>query len=346
MDSTLFTTESRDGARPFGRFSRWLSLTFLTGLCLWTLHLGPYGHSSSQADDNTGSVTSSNAANGTSSARPAQEAKRSEHTKSPAPDRVALRANDSTERPKRRETAVAASSTRSGDGGAIGRALEVIAECQGRYRVITDYTCTFYKRERLGGRLTGLHVMTMKIRRQPSSIYVKFQQPGAGREAIYIAGRNAGKVLAHDVGFNKLLAGTLALDPKSARAMEDNRHPITEAGIGPLLDTLASRWATELDPEESIVVLRDDALVAQQHCHLIEVTHPHRRHHFLHHRVRVYIDKRLGLPIRFEAYDWPKKPDVPGELTEEYTYMNLRLNVGLREIDFDAANPEYSFGRL
>jgi outer membrane lipoprotein-sorting protein len=241
---------------------------------------------------------------------------------------------------------VARSLARPPEGSPIARALEAVAQCQARYRTITDYTCTFYKRERVDGRLTGLHVMTMKVRRSPGSIYVRFQQPGAGREAIYVSGRNGGKLLAHDVGFNKLLAGTLSLEPTCARAMEDNRHPITEAGIGPLLDTLAKRWAMELSPDEAVVVFRDDGRVAQRHCSVIEVTHPNRRQHFLHHKVRVYIDKGLGLPIRFEAYDWPPKGESPANLTEEYTYMNLKLNVGLRDIDFDSANPEYSFGRF
>jgi hypothetical protein len=228
----------------------------------------------------------------------------------------------------------------------IDQALQLIAECQCRYKKITDYTCMFYKRERVDGRLGGLHVMTMKIRRNPRSIYVKFQQPGAGREAIYIAGRNGGKVLAHDVGFNKLLAGTVLIDPHSALAMEGNRHPITDAGIGHLLETLAQRWALELNPEEAVVAFPDDALVGSQRCLVIEVTHPHRRHHFLHHKVIVYIDKDLGLPIRFEAYDWPKKAARSPELLEEYTYAKLRLNVGLGDIDFDTANPDYSFGRF
>ena len=103
------------------------------------------------------------------------------------------------------------------------------------------------------GRMTPLHIMSMKVRTKPQSIYFKFQQPAHGREAIYIAGRHGSKVLAHDVGLNKFLAGTLALEPTSSRAMEDCRHPITEAGIGPLLDTLAKRWAVELDPEETKV---------------------------------------------------------------------------------------------
>jgi hypothetical protein len=228
----------------------------------------------------------------------------------------------------------------------IERALHAIADSQARYDLVEDYTCTLYKRERIAGRMTPLHIMSMKVRTKPQSIYLKFQQPANGREAIYIAGRHGSKVLAHDVGLNKILAGTLALEPTSSRAMEDCRHPITEAGIGPLLHTLAKRWAVELDPEETKLAFRDDLLIGRRRCSMIESAHPKRRPEFLHYMVRVYIDQELGLPIRFEAFDWPKHPGSEPELTEEYSYIHLKLNVGLSEIDFDVTNSTYSFGRF
>ena len=94
--------------------------------------------------------------------------------------------------------------------------LASIEECQLRYRTIRDYTCTFSKRERIKGQLTPLHVLIMKVRTQPTSIYLKFRQPFPGREAIYVAGRNDGKVLAHDVGLIKLLAGLSGLNLPAA----------------------------------------------------------------------------------------------------------------------------------
>jgi Protein of unknown function (DUF1571) len=227
----------------------------------------------------------------------------------------------------------------------IQRATRIVAECQDRYQSVADYTCTFFKRERISGRLIPAHIMAMKVRTKPQSIYLRFEQPAKGREAIYIAGRHGGKVLAHDVGFNKLVAGTLALAPTSSRAMEDCRHPITEAGIGPLLETVSKRWAIELNPDETTVNFAD-MKVGEQHCAMIETTHPQKSGNFLFYRVRLYIDKEMGLPIRFEAYDWPKRKGAEPELAEEYTYSNLKLNVGLSDVDFDVANGAYSFGRF
>ncbi len=228
----------------------------------------------------------------------------------------------------------------------IARALASIEECQLTYRNIRDYTCTLSMRERIKGQLTPLHVLMMKVRTQPRSIYLKFRQPSPGREAIYIVGRNKGKVLTHDVGLNKLLAGTLRLDPTGDFAMEDCLHPISEAGIGPLLDTLQTRWSSELDPSESVVAFRDDQTVGIRRCTMIEATHPHPKPGFMFYRVRLFIDDELGLPIHFDAYDWPSSPQAPAEIVEEYTYSDLRLNVGLSDLDFDASNGNYAFGRF
>ena len=57
---------------------------------------------------------------------------------------------------------------------------------------------------------------------------------------------------------------------------------------------------------------------------MIESVHPRTGPDFLYHMVQLYIDHEHGLPIRFEAYDWPKHPGAAPELIEEYTYMDLR----------------------
>jgi hypothetical protein len=228
----------------------------------------------------------------------------------------------------------------------ILQALRMIDDCQARYETLSDYVCTFSKRERIDGRLRPRHVMLMKVRTRPRSIYFKFRQPSPGREAIYVDGRNDGKVLAHEVGLKRLLAGTLSLDPTGSMAMEDNRHPITHAGIGSLLDTVESRWSRDLDPTESMIAIRDGQLVGSRPCTLIESTHPRHLPQLLFYRVRVYIDRELGLPVRFEAYDWPVSPEAAPELVEEYTYTDLKLNVGLTDADFDVSNTAYAFGRF
>lgn len=228
----------------------------------------------------------------------------------------------------------------------IVRAIETMAECRARFEKVKDYTCTFYKRERVDGVLSSTHVMDMKLRSEPHSVYLKFHQPNRGREAIYVAGRNDDLILAHDVGFTKLLAGTMRLDPLGARAMEGNRHPITQAGIAALIETVSSRWIEELDSNETIVLFDPRLKLGSAHCLLIEAIHPKKRPDYVFHKARLFINTDLGFPVRFEGYDWPSSPNGVPELVEEYVYDNIKLNVGLDDSDFDVANKLYSFGRF
>jgi hypothetical protein len=225
-------------------------------------------------------------------------------------------------------------------------ARQAIALCQARFAEVDDYTCTFLKRERLDGKLSVQQVMLMKVRSRPLSVYFKFQKPNKGREAIYVAGRHKDHVLAHDVGLFKVITGTMLLDPRGETAMDGCRHPITEAGIGSLIDTVASRWDRELTPEESQITINPHMTIGDRPCTMIDSTHPHRQPGFLFYKVRLYIDHELVLPVRFEAYDWPRQPSAPDVLLEEYAYIDLKLNVGLTDHDFDPNNRGYSFGRF
>jgi len=229
---------------------------------------------------------------------------------------------------------------------AVTRARAAVGDCREVFKSVQDYTCTFTKRERVDGVLSSTHVLTMKARTAPSSVYFRFVEPTPGREAIYVSGRDRNRVLVHDVGFGKLLAGTIAIDPRGSRAMDGCRHPITEAGLGALLETVSERWAAELKPGETEVRFAEGVRVGGHPCLMIETTHPTRRPEYLFHRVRLAIDPRLGLPVRFQAYEWPRTPGGPAELVEEYTYLDLKTNVGLRDSDFDPANARYSFGRF
>ena len=74
----------------------------------------------------------------------------------------------------------------------IGRALSSIEECQTRYRHVRDYTCTFSKRERIKGRMTPLHVLTMKVRTDPrASISSSGSRPRVARRSTSPAGTTA-----------------------------------------------------------------------------------------------------------------------------------------------------------
>ena len=71
--------------------------------------------------------------------------------------------------------------------------------------------------------------------------------------------------------------------------------------------------------------------------------HPQARPHFDFHIAQIYIDTELNVPVRYAAFAWPEVGEEKPVLLEEYTYLNMKLNVGLTDADFDEHNSKYNF---
>lgn len=210
---------------------------------------------------------------------------------------------------------------------------------------IKDYTCTMAKRERIDNKLGEYEYMFAKIRHEPFSVYLYFLKPeeAAGREVIYVAGANDGNLIAHEARGIKALVGAVQLKPNSALAMAGNRYPITEIGIQNLTRRLIEVGENDRKFGECDVKFIPNAKVNGRVCTCLQVTHPVPRKNFLFNMARVYIDDEMNIPIRYEAYDWPKSEGEAPLLMEEYTYVNVKTNVGLTDADFDPRNPNYKF---
>jgi hypothetical protein len=214
-------------------------------------------------------------------------------------------------------------------------------------RKLQDYQCTFVKRERdrETGQLGDHEYMFLKVRHDPLSVYMYFLGPPKlrGREVVYIKGANDGKLWAHPTGVQKRLVGTVSLAPTGSIAMKGNRYPITEVGMLNLTERLIEIGRRDTQYGECEVKFFEHAQVNGSDCTCIQVMHPIPRRNFLFHLARIYIDNQQQLPVRYEAYEWPKEPGGDPRLIEEYTYLDLKVNVGLTDLDFDVANPDYRF---
>jgi hypothetical protein len=146
-------------------------------------------------------------------------------------------------------------------------------------------------------------------------------------------------------GGNHFAFLTVSLNPKSRLAMTGNLYPITEFGIKRLIERMIEIGTKELAYNECEVTVRENVTFANydRPCTCIEVTHPIERDYFTYHITKVFVDEKLRLPIRHEAYDWPVPGSDTAILKEEYTYLDLKLNVGLTAKDFEADNPDYGF---
>jgi hypothetical protein len=211
---------------------------------------------------------------------------------------------------------------------------------------IEDYSATVVKRERIDGKLGEHEYMFAKIRQKPFSVYLSFLGPDSvkGQEVIYVDGRNDGNMLAHAGSGVKALVGTVSLKPQSMLAMSGQRYPITELGVENLTKRLVEVARHDSQFGECEVNFYPNAKVNGRVCTCIQVTHPTPRKNFRFHLARVFIDDELTIPIRYESYDWPLEAGGQTLLMEEYTYMNVKVNNGFTDADFDPKNTAYKFG--
>ena len=215
----------------------------------------------------------------------------------------------------------------------------------GNVEKIDDYSAKLAKRERIGGKLLDYEYMFVKLRHRPFSVYMYFLGPPAikGQEVMFVDGQNDGRMWAHTVGIQNTVFGTVSLKPDGPIAMRNQRYPLTELGILNMTRRLVEVGEKDIKYSECDVKFYEGAKINDRVCTCIEVIHPVPRRNFLFHLARIFVDKELNLPIRYESYDWPKEEGGPPELMEEYTYLNLKLNNGFTDADFDKENPNYKF---
>ncbi len=233
-------------------------------------------------------------------------------------------------------------------------ALRIAYDGQNRIEdSIRDYTCTLTRRERVDGRLLGYETMFVKVRHrwkvegrvvQPFSVYVRFLSPDRvkGREVIYVDGRNDGKLIVRNGGI-RFAHITTSLLPDSPAAMQQSRYPVTEVGVLNLTQRLIANGEKELQDRNYEAKLVQGGKINGRSCTVVQMMHKVRGEGLAYKTARILIDDELLLPVHYSAYDWPDEEGGKPVLLEEYTYTDLKLNVGLTDWDFDHHNESYQF---
>jgi outer membrane lipoprotein-sorting protein len=86
-----------------------------------------------------------------------------------------------------------------------------------------------------------------------------------------------------------------------------------------------------------------NAKINGRSCTCIQVVHPTPRKNFIFHLARIFVDDELNIPVRYEAHDWPEEEGGKPQLIEEYTFLNIKVNNGFTDLDFDIKNPNYDY---
>ena len=219
------------------------------------------------------------------------------------------------------------------DPSTIDQAIDLITKARQRFQNVQDYECRLIKQERVNGKLLPEGSATIRVRNNPFSIYLRCESPDAerGLEVCYVANQNQDKMRVHPNGLFGIF-GFLSLSPRDPRALEKNRHSITEAGLGNLLDSTSRHWAMERRLNKTQVEIADDVINGRA-CTRIVTVHPDRNAgSFYGYRCVLWLDKETLLPVGAETYDWPRPGSAAGgDLLERYHFLDIRCNIGLND---------------
>jgi hypothetical protein len=212
----------------------------------------------------------------------------------------------------------------------------MLSEARAAHARMRDYSGTFTRQERMNGSLSGEQVGEMKMRVNPVGVYVRFAIPDAasGMEVAYSAARHDGKMRYRQAGVAGR-KGIQRLELDDAKFLANNRHPVTEWGIGPVIERVAAATAREKTLNNPVEVYTADYQFANRNVTKYEILM--RRPHALRYaeRIVVFVDNETKLPLRLEAYDEPKGESPIGELIEAYSFTDLKFNTGIGENTFD-----------
>ena len=210
-----------------------------------------------------------------------------------------------------------------------------LQETEAALAKLDNYTAVFHRIERVNDKLIPEEITFLKFKR-PFKVYMRWINPLEGQESLYIEGANNNKVRAHGTGLTKLI--TVNLNPTGSMAMENSRHPITEAGLEVLVKKIGSNLQRGLRAGEFTSKDRGEQTVYGRKTRELEGILPKDPSKgYYCYRCIVNLDVETRMPIKTQIFDWED------QLVECYGYEHLNLNPGLSDRDFDPNNPEYHF---
>jgi hypothetical protein len=219
---------------------------------------------------------------------------------------------------------------------AIQASLERMREAAAELR---GASYTLHRSEWRDGVAYPPQVIATKLRR-PEDLYMRWVgEAYQGREALYRAGRNDGRLKVSEGAY----LPTLDLDPTGSVAMLRSRHPVWMGSVLRTATTILG-GADTLTADPTLDACYEDqgtVLVRGEPSHCYQADLPVDRDPGQYApRVLVCMSLEHGLPTRFAAWE---RAGEGLRMVEDYGFEGLVVNPGLSDVDFDPDNPAYGF---
>ena len=235
---------------------------------------------------------------------------------------------------------------------ALSRNLELLKQALEKLSRIPDYTATMFTHERVGGQMTPAHVIQLKLRHEPFSLYMKWLAgDDKGREVIYVDGRDDNEMLVKLGGLKGRLLPAIKIDPNGSLARSKSRHAITEAGLLNLVRQLLEHRQHDLNDDVQVGCrMTDGHKFDERPCCRFVLEFADREESPTYRKSIQFFDEEFSVPVCIRNYGWPRegREIAPADLDEatlleHYTYSDIRFHQRLADRDFDRNNAKYAF---
>lgn len=216
-----------------------------------------------------------------------------------------------------------------------------------RIHDMKDYSMTLEKTELVEGKVWPTEKASVKVRHEPFSVYMSYHEPKGlkGQEVIWVDGKNDGRIVGHTGGILSLV-GTLRILPNSKRAMQGNRHPVTELGLLHMVEEAVRNVPVDIERGFTDFEFKTGEMIDGRSCTLFVITRRERDpgdKDPKFHSDKMWLDDETHVPIYYLKYEWPEKEGDPPVQVEEYRHLDLKFNNGFTDADFDEKNPAYHY---
>lgn len=195
---------------------------------------------------------------------------------------------------------------------------------------VKDYSGMITKRERIRGKLGRSQEVEFQFREKPYSVLLRWKK-NAGRvdKLLYVKGSNDNKMIVHPTGAWSWVK-SVKRDPYCKEALRSTRFTCDKLGFYNRMKRLKKLYDDASKEGEVQINCLGSSEVSGRKCIEIESVLP-KSSKYEERRIELKLDEEYLLPIEFKSFD------DKGRLLNEYTYSDLKLNVGFKDMDFAPA---------
>ncbi len=233
---------------------------------------------------------------------------------------------------------VGTSGTSANKAGDLSEALSLGKRSQDLLNKMAGYRCLYLRDELIDNEIQQ-NYLKLAVLHEPFSVCMEWIEPKlkSGRKAVFVDGKNDGKLIVKQLFVKKVL------EPNESIKMKESRHTILEAGLKNMIERLVTSWEKESKLQETNVKYYDQTLditlTGKKHvydCRVVEADHPLMvKDKYAFQKVIIYFDKKEGLPVKMECYDWPSSASGTARLGERYTYADVKSDPAPNPSEFE-----------